>query len=108
MSGASIKNTTTTGIKAAVRPQNLPNFAAEINVMLYNWDFMRLLRAGVAGWAFWQAFGSGEWIFLVPGAILGFQAIFNIGCCGSAGCYTLPARKQPEAGSEVAVMEEVK
>lgn len=69
---------------------------------------MRLLRAGLAGWAFWQAFATGEWIFLLPGGILGLQAIFNIGCCGSAGCYAPPSRTRQETGTESVVAEEVK
>jgi hypothetical protein len=76
--------------------------------MMYNWDFMRLLRAGLAVWAIWQAFGTGEWILLLPGGILGLQAIFNVGCCGSAGCAAPPARNQTESGTEGVVYEEVK
>lgn len=76
--------------------------------MFGNWDFMRLLRAGLAGWAFWQAFATGEWILLLPGGILGLQAAFNIGCCGSAGCYTPPGRAHREAATETVVAEEVK
>ena len=76
--------------------------------MLFNWNFMRLLRAGLAAWAIWQAFATGELIFLLPGGILGLQAIFNIGCCGSAGCYAPPANGQPEGANEVVAYEEVK
>ena len=68
---------------------------------------MRFFRAGIAGWAFWQAFATGEWILLLPGGILAMQAIFNVGCCGSAGCYTPPANSNPASEADV-VCEEIK
>ena len=76
-------------------------------MMVVQWNIMRLLRAGIAGWAIWQAFATGEWILLLPGGILAMQAIFNTGCCGSAGCATSTARPG-SADSEAVVYEEVK
>ena len=69
---------------------------------------MRLLRAGIAGWAIWQAFTTGEWILLLPGGILALQAVFNVGCCGSVGCAVPPAARSNVADPEVVVYEEVK
>jgi hypothetical protein len=52
--------------------------------MLKNWDFMRVLRAGMALWAFYMAFSTGDWMLLFFGVFFGYQAWFNIGCCGTA------------------------
>ncbi len=68
---------------------------------------MRLLRAGIAGWAFWQAFTTGEWILVLPGGILAMQAIFNVGCCGPAGC-AAPESRANAAEPESVVYEEIK
>ena len=78
--------------------------------MMNQLNFMRFLRAGLAGWAVWEAFASGEWILLLPGGILGLQAIFNVGCCGSTACYAPPGRpdRSTPADEEVVVYEEVK
>ena len=75
--------------------------------MAIQWDMMRLLRASIAGWAFWQAFSTGEWILLLPGGILALQAIFNVGCCGSAGC-AVPTARGNTADPEITAYEEVK
>ena len=75
--------------------------------MLKNWDFMRLLRAGLAGWAFLEAFRTGEMLLLLPGGLLAMQAVFNVGCCGSAACAAPPARSTAQAEAETVVFEEV-
>jgi len=54
--------------------------------ILKNWHFTRLLRAGVAFWAFAEVWRTGEWMLLLPGSFFAIQAIFDIGCCGAAGC----------------------
>lgn len=47
---------------------------------------MRVFRAGIAAWAFFEAYRTGEWIMILPGSLFAMQAIFDIGCCGSSGC----------------------
>ncbi len=70
---------------------------------------MRLLRGGIALWAFWELYHTGEWIMLLPGVLFGLQAVFNVGCCGSSGCYTQPEKRTVQnAASEPVVYEEVR
>lgn len=57
-----------------------------MTTILKNWHFMRVFRAGIAAWAFFEAYRTGEWIMILPGSLFAMQAIFDIGCCGSAGC----------------------
>ncbi len=57
-----------------------------MTTILKNWHFMRMLRAGIAIWAIAEAWRTGQWLLLIPGGIFAVQAIFDIGCCGPAGC----------------------
>ena len=72
---------------------------------------MRLFRAGIAIWAITEAWRSSEWLLLIPGGIFALQAIFNIGCCGAAGCAS-PAQKNFDKNdgqtTEDVVYEEVR
>ena len=47
---------------------------------------MRLLRAGIALWAFTEVWRTGDLPMLFLGSIFAIQAIFDIGCCGASGC----------------------
>lgn len=68
---------------------------------------MRLLRAGIAIWAFAEVWRTGEMMLLMLGGIFALQAIFDIGCCGAAGCATPRSFEQtPKQGEEI-VFEEV-
>lgn len=49
---------------------------------------MRVLRAGIAIWAFAEVWRTGEWMLFMLGSIFALQAIFDVGCCGAAGCAT--------------------
>lgn len=70
---------------------------------------MRLLRAGIAIWAFTEAFRTGEWILMAPGSIFALQAIFDVGCCGAAGCAAPPVKTSEQAlATEVVEYEEVR
>ena len=75
--------------------------------MTMQWNLMRVLRGAIALWAFWEIYNTGEWLLLIPGVLFGLQAIFNVGCCGSQGCYTTPQNKAVEQ-SESVVYEEVR
>ena len=73
------------------------------------WNLMRLLRGGIALWAFWELYRTGEWIMLLPGVLFGLQALFNVGCCGSNGCYAPPEqRTTSKTEAETVVYEEVR
>lgn len=56
--------------------------------MISQWNLMRFLRAGLAAWAFFELYRTGEWLLLFPGVIFGLQAVLNTGCCGNAACAT--------------------
>jgi hypothetical protein len=64
-----------------------------MTVLLNNWHFMRIFRAVVAVFAFSEAWRTGESLMLVMGGIFALQAIFDIGCCGAAGCAAPPVNK---------------
>ena len=57
-----------------------------MTTLLKNWHFMRLLRAGIALWAFTEVWRTGDLPMLFLGSIFAIQAIFDIGCCGASGC----------------------
>ena len=58
-----------------------------------NWNFMRFLRLGLGLAVLVQAVIAKDVLFALLG--LGFTAmpVFNIGCCGTNGCYVPPAKK---------------
>jgi len=82
-----------------------------MTTLLSNWHFMRVLRAGIAIWATVEAFRTAQWLLLLPAGIFAVQAIFNIGCCGTAGC-AAPQQKTYSKTSgttvEDVVYEEIK
>ena len=59
-----------------------------------NWNFMRFLRLGLGLAVLVQAVIAKDVLFALLG--LGFTAmpVFNIGCCGTNGCYVPPAKKE--------------
>lgn len=71
-----------------------------------NWHFTRIFRAGIAIFAFSEAWRTGDSLLLGMGGILALQALFNVGCCGVGGC-AVPARED-KAGSDSVTFEEVK
>jgi len=75
-----------------------------MTISLKNWHFMRLLRAGFALWAITEAWRTSQWLLLVPGGIFAIQAIFDIGCCGAAGC-AAPAGRRYEPAEPLAVKD---
>ncbi|MFM7400532.1 MAG: hypothetical protein ACKO4W_06475 [Bacteroidota bacterium] len=71
-----------------------------------NWHFTRIFRAGIAVFAFSEAWRTGDSLLLGMGGILALQALFNVGCCGVGGC-AVPG-KGGKAGSDSVTYEEVK
>lgn len=70
-----------------------------------NWTFMRFLRLGLGLAVLVQAVIAKDVLFALLG--LGFTAmpVFNIGCCGSGGCYVPPEKEGK--GTKDIVYEEV-
>ena len=78
-------------------------------MMLFsNWHFMRLFRAAIAIWAGFEFSKNHEWMFLAFGGLFALQAIFDIGCCGPAGCGAPPMRHNQSAAPREVEYEEVK
>lgn len=61
--------------------------------LLRNWNFARVLRLVLAGAFLGAAVSSGEWVAYVVAVVFGLQAIFNVGCCGSA-CAAPPVNRE--------------
>jgi hypothetical protein len=70
-----------------------------------NWTFMRFLRLGMGIVIIVQAFMVKDMIFGFLGLLLTAMPVFNIGCCGTQGCYIPPA-KATENKDEI-IYEEV-
>lgn len=72
-----------------------------------NWNFMRFLRLGLGLYIAVQAV---ETLSIVSGAVAVlflFQAITNMGCCGSNGC-ALPTKKSNSDKIQEVEYEEIK
>ena len=82
-----------------------------MTTLLKNWHFMRLLRAGIALWAFTEVWRTGDLPMLFLGSIFAIQAIFDIGCCGASGCAAPRSTDRAfdaKQGAEEVSFEEVK
>lgn len=69
---------------------------------------MRILRAVVAVWAGFEFARTNDWMMLAIGGFFAFQAIFDMGCCGSSGCATAPKARQEAFSTQEIDYEEVK
>ncbi|MBS1628760.1 MAG: hypothetical protein JST27_01765 [Bacteroidetes bacterium] len=60
--------------------------------ILQGWHLMRFLRlaAGLAIVA--QGIYTHDWIFIILGGLFSLLPLFNVGCCGTAGCRSCPPR----------------
>ena len=78
--------------------------------ILQNWHFSRILRAVFAVYAIAEAARTGQQMLYFIGGLFAFQAIFNVGCCGAAGCAPPQKTGQAKTGpkTEDAVFEEIK
>lgn len=75
--------------------------------LLSGWHAMRLLRLGLSLLLIIHAFQSTEWSMLVFAAIFLFQAIFNVGCCGTGTCAPMPPRRKNNNTTDIS-FEEIK
>ncbi len=71
------------------------------------WGVARLLRLGLAVVFLWQGFAQGEAIAWFAGLFFGVQAVFNLGCCGTA-CVAPPANRSADSVVEEVHYEEIR
>lgn len=76
--------------------------------LLSNWHFMRIFRAVVAGWAFFEFARTNDWMILMIGSFFALQAIFDFGCCGPSGCSTSTTPRHQVNSVEEVDFEEIK
>lgn len=73
--------------------------------ILHNWSFMRFIRLGMGVAILIQAVMAKDVLFSIAGLAFTGMAVFNVGCCGSGGCYA-PIKKTDEAKNDI-IYEEV-
>ncbi|WP_438946824.1 hypothetical protein [Sediminibacterium sp.] len=76
-------------------------------IILSNWNWMRVIRllAGIA--IIIQAIANKDTVFGVAGVLFTIMALFNTGCCGVGGCNT-PIQKSNKSTEDITYEEVVK
>lgn len=74
--------------------------------ILSNWTLMRFLRLGMGLAILAQAILAKDIGFAFAGIIFTALPVFNIGCCGSAGC-AVPPKKQSGTTKKITYEEVV-
>jgi len=73
--------------------------------ILSNWTVMRFLRLGIGISILVQAIITKDILFAFAGIIFTAMPVFNVGCCGTGGCYVPPQKNQDK--SKEIIYEEV-
>lgn len=74
--------------------------------LLSNWNFMRFFRLGLGIAVIVQSAVAGNWAMGILGLLFTAMPVFNIGCCGTAGCIT-PVKKSSETAKDITYEEVV-
>ena len=74
---------------------------------LHNLGFTRILRLVMGAVLLAEGFRSGQGVVFLLAGVLLVQGIFNVGCCGTAGCASPPIKVTDQAPAEI-TFEEVK
>jgi hypothetical protein len=61
--------------------------------ILSNWTLMRFLRLGMGVAILVQAIMAKDLLFAFAGILFIAMPVFNIGCCGTAGCAAPPKKE---------------
>ena len=69
--------------------------------ILKKWDAARIIRLLLGVLIAIYSISTKDYMFLVLGGLLLFQAIMNISCCGSARCYTDTKDKENIYGDQI-------
>jgi hypothetical protein len=75
-------------------------------VIFSNWNFMRFLRLGLGISIIVQSAMAGNLTMGILGLLFTAMPVFNIGCCGTAGCNT-PTKKTSETTKDITYEEVV-
>lgn len=62
--------------------------------LLTGWNIMRIIRLIFGSGALVQGIPAQNNVLIIMGALLLVQGIFNVGCCGAAGCATTSPTKK--------------
>ena len=73
--------------------------------ILSNWTLMRFLRLAMGIAILVQAIIAKDMLFAFAGIVFTAMPVFNIGCCGTAGCAT-PGKKNQDTTKNI-IYEEV-
>lgn len=68
------------------------------------WNFIRFLRLGLGIAIIVQSALAKDWTLGILAILFTVMTVFNIGCCGTAGCYT-PAKKNAETTKDITYEE---
>jgi len=71
-----------------------------------NWTLMRFLRLGMGVAILVQAIMAKDLMFAFAGILFTAMPVFNIGCCGTAGC-AVPPKKEPVTTKDITYEEVV-
>ena len=74
--------------------------------ILSNWNFMRFLRLVLGMAIIVQSTLESNWAMAILGLLFTAMPVFNIGCCGTAGCAT-PVKKSSETTKDIRYEEVV-
>lgn len=71
-----------------------------LKFLLKDWDFMRILKLGLAAWLGYSAYIDHQPVIGILAFIVGIQAVLNIGYGSSRGC-SVPRPNSTKSPSEV-------
>jgi hypothetical protein len=74
--------------------------------ILSNWNFIRFLRFVLGIAIIIQSALTGNWTMGFIGVLFTAMPVFNIGCCGPAGC-AVPDKKYSETKKQISYEEVV-
>ena len=77
-----------------------------------NWHLMRIVKAGIGIMLLVTGIQNKDWVTGIFSIFFLYQAVMDVGCCGSQGCYTPPIENSIDIANtkqdEVIEYEEIK
>lgn len=74
---------------------------------LRGWNFMRIIRLVLGIVIIVQGIQAQQWMLVALGGLFTLMPLFNIGCCGAAGCNTTYSTSKAKNTEDI-TYEEVK